>query len=303
MNLVGNKKIKEQFGRIKQSDNLSHAYLFCGPSEVGKTTFAIEFAKLLLCEAEQLEPCNKCQNCKSFNSQNNPDFIFSDSNEPIGVDEMRGIISSLDLSPYNSKYKVVVIANIERATTQSINSFLKTLEEPTKTTKIILTAKNKKNLLPTIVSRTQIMNFSLVDKKDIREFMANNYSLSPVEIEEIVEISVGKIGKAISMAKNFTEYTTCKELSEETLRAIYSNDINEKFIFAEKLSKDKEKTEEILSLLELKIRKNILENSVNFDNNNILKDIKIMDNIVLAKDCLKGSVNLKLALESLLLTN
>jgi DNA polymerase-3 subunit delta' len=301
MNLVGNVKARERLTKLKQANSLSHAYLFCGPSSVGKTAFATLFARSLLCESESNTPCEVCESCKLFLSGNNPDFILLDSPDLVSVEEIRELISSLELSPYKSKYKVVVIANFERMTVQGVNSFLKTLEEPTKSTKIILTATNKKNLLPTIVSRTQIVNFGFVENEEIEKFITENYDLDYKDINEIINLVSGRIGEAKNFIENWDEYCQLKEISNEMLRLINTGDIIERFTFAEKVSKDKDWLKRLLSFSELKLRKLIISDIAQENNNDALRGVRIMDKILITKEYLMKNVNTKLAVESLLL--
>lgn len=128
---------------------LSHAYLFCGADMNELTLFADGFAKKILAKGAAHEG----------NSKINPDLIKV-SGDSLKIENMRNLISELYLKPYQSQYKVAVIGNFEAATAEAASSILKTLEEPSPSTVIILLAKNRQALLPTIVSRCQVLYFS-----------------------------------------------------------------------------------------------------------------------------------------------
>ena len=128
-----------------KNKNLSHAYLFTGPKQIGKRTLAMEFASNIL---EVKDPVKF-----------NPDLIIA-GGEQNKIENIRELIRELSLRPYQYQYKIAIIDNFENVTEEAANSILKTLEEPTASTIIILIADNKKKLLPTILSRVQALHFS-----------------------------------------------------------------------------------------------------------------------------------------------
>jgi DNA polymerase III delta prime subunit len=142
---IGHEQQKSFLEQSLNSGNFAHAYLFCGPSRTGKKTLALEFAKKIL----------KIDGSKSFN----PDLIAVD-NRNIRIEDMRRLTADLSLKPYSQSHKVAVIDNFESATDEAANSILKTLEEPAASTIIILIATSRHSVLPTILSRCQVIYFS-----------------------------------------------------------------------------------------------------------------------------------------------
>ena len=147
---VGHNQQKSVLEKAVESGSFSHAYLFSGSSRIGKKTLAIEFAKKIL----ELDPS------VAFH----PDLIIL-QNQDVRIEAMRNLTSELSLRPFSQKYKVVVIDNFESATEEAANSILKTLEEPTPSSIIILITSNKAALLPTIISRCHNIYFSSSEGK------------------------------------------------------------------------------------------------------------------------------------------
>jgi DNA polymerase-3 subunit delta' len=145
--IYGHKKQIEFLGKSIESGSLSHAYIFSGPSFVGKKTVAREFAKNLL---------------ESGPGNFHPDFLEVTNDEAIKIDQVRELIYKLSLRPYSAKYKVALIDNAETMTVEAQNALLKVLEEPKSYTIIILVTSNTGKLLRTISSRAQKINFGPV---------------------------------------------------------------------------------------------------------------------------------------------
>lgn len=202
MKPAGHEKNYQLFQRIGSQKKLAHAYLLVGPKHVGKTLFACNLAETLLCRSEKGKPCLTCSSCRLFEAKNHPDFLINDSEEPIGVDEIRELIRFLNLKPYQSEQKIALISHFERLSKAAANSFLKTLEEPAPNTILILTSENQKNLLPTTVSRVQVVKFSRVDDSTITQYLNSEMTVTAETAQRIIALSGGQIGRAINLAKN-----------------------------------------------------------------------------------------------------
>jgi len=300
---VGNANIINYLKKAVNSGELSHAYLFCGPENVGKTKAATYFAKLLLCEGANPTVCGSCPSCKLFESGNHPDFFYLDK-ETVLVDEIRELVSSLDLKPYRGKGKIALISHAERLTNQALNSFLKTLEEPSNHTTIILTTENRKNLLPTIVSRARAINFGLVPDKQIFEHLNGELGIKKEETLRITALASGRIGFAVSLSENSDKTGEIVGLTEEFNRIYRSQDIYEKISYADKLSKSKDNLPDNLQNIELGARNELLSLPVTEANKSHINNlIKMLDKIAKSREMIASNANARLVLEGLLMGN
>jgi len=299
--IVGNSTTIKYLKDSVAGDNLSHAYLFCGPENVGKTKAGIGLAKMILCEGTNPLECSTCPSCMLFGSGNHPDFHFLDK-DAVLVEDIRELTGALELRPYRGKAKVALIPHAEKLTTQALNSFLKTLEEPTTQTVIILTTENKKNLLETIVSRARMVNFSLVSDKQIYEFLNGELGVKKAETEQIVGLAGGRIGYAVTLSTDEGMATDITTLTTEFMRAYKSADIYEKMIFADKLSKDKELLGSRLSGLEMSVRGELLRaaagSSKTFSPGELLT---LLGRLAKSAEAIRRNANIKLVIEGLLL--
>lgn len=298
--IVGHKKNLQYLKDIVNKQNYSHAYLFTGPEKIGKTKTAMYFAQALLCKTKESgESCGKCANCKLFVSGNQPDFLLYDGHENLNVEEVRNLIHFLELKPYQSSMKIAVITHAERMSTSAANSFLKTLEEPAPNTLIILTSENPSNLLSTIVSRTQIMRFGFVPKKDILSYISNEYKTTKEKAVEVSGFSAGKIGLAVDLLENPDKMDKIGKFLKDFLIAASSKSYADRLMTAEKLAEQKDEIWEQLGYIEnyyyTKIESRIT------DKKELLKIARQLDKIARSKEYILKNVNLRLTLESLLL--
>ena len=147
---------------------LAHAYLFCGPRGVGKTTCARIFAKTINClsPTPEGEACNECESCKAFNEQRSYNIYELDAASNNGVNEIRDLIDQVQIPPQVGRYKVFIIDEVHMLSTAAFNAFLKTLEEPPAHAIFVLATTEKHKILPTILSRCQIYDFSRITVAD-----------------------------------------------------------------------------------------------------------------------------------------
>lgn len=294
--IVGNAATTKYLADSVAGDNLSHAYLFCGPENVGKTKAGIAFARLILCEGETPVTCTTCPSCKLFAGGNHPDFHFLDR-DAVVVEDIRELTSALELRPYRGKAKVALITHAERLTTQALNSFLKTLEEPTTQTIIILTTENKRNLLETIVSRSRLVQFGLASDKQIYELLNGELGVKRAEAEKIVSLVGGRVGYAVTLSEDKDMATDLIVLTNEFMRVYKSADIYEKMTFADMLSKDKDLLPVRMQNLEMAVRSELLRNA----------DVKpdemlgLLTKLAKSTKMIRQNANVKLVMEGLLL--
>ena len=159
--VVGQSALTTTLKNAVKSGKLAHAYLFCGPRGVGKTTCARIFAKAINCEhpREDGEACNECESCKAFNEQRSYNIFELDAASNNGVDQIKALMEQTRIPPQVGKYKVFIIDEVHMLSAAAFNAFLKTLEEPPQHVIFILATTEKHKILPTILSRCQIYDF------------------------------------------------------------------------------------------------------------------------------------------------
>ena len=173
--VVGQSSLTTTLKNAISSGHLAHAYLFCGPRGVGKTTCARIFAKTINCLSPNPngEACNECESCKGFNEQRSYNIHELDAASNNSVDDIRQLIDQVRIPPQVGKYKVFIIDEVHMLSTAAFNAFLKTLEEPPRHAIFILATTEKHKLLPTILSRCQIYDFSRMSVGNIVGHLEN----------------------------------------------------------------------------------------------------------------------------------
>ena len=159
--VVGQAALTTTLKNAVKSGKLAHAYLFCGPRGVGKTTCARIFAKAINCQnpTAEGEACNECESCKAFNEQRSYNIFELDAASNNSVENIKALMEQTRIPPQVGKYKVFIIDEVHMLSTAAFNAFLKTLEEPPAHVIFILATTEKHKILPTIISRCQIYDF------------------------------------------------------------------------------------------------------------------------------------------------
>ena len=167
--VVGQNALTHTLKTAIASGKLAHAYLFCGPRGVGKTTCARIFAKAINCEhlSAEGEPCNECESCRAFNEQRSYNIVELDAASNNSVEDIRGITDQVRIPPQVGRYRVFIIDEVHMLSPQAFNAFLKTLEEPPEYVIFILATTEKQKIIPTILSRCQIYDFARITVPDI----------------------------------------------------------------------------------------------------------------------------------------
>lgn len=233
--------IVKHFKSAISSNHLSHAYLFAGQKGVGKTLFAKELSKTLFCENGNGDCCDICNNCLRVDNDNYPDIHWTTleaKDKFIKIEKIRNLKHVVSLSPVESTYKIFIIKDADRMNEESSNCLLKTLEEPTQNTIIILIANSLITIKDTIKSRCQTIRFHPIPADAIQKQLTNdNMDADKNEIKWVSRFCNGSLGSAIGLLeKNFyainndivnrlsglslgQNLTFAKELSEKYLSA------------------------------------------------------------------------------------
>lgn len=212
--VVGQKSLTTTLKNAIQSNKLAHAYLFCGPRGVGKTSCARIFAKTINCLTPTTdgEACNECESCKAFNEQRSYNIHELDAASNNSVDDIRSLIDQVRIPPPIGKYKVFIIDEVHMLSSAAFNAFLKTLEEPPRHALFILATTEKHKVLPTILSRCQIYDFSRISIADMVEHLQYVASCEGVTAEAealnvIAQKADGGMRDALSILDQVVSFT------------------------------------------------------------------------------------------------
>lgn len=212
--VVGQAHITTTLKNAIKHQQLAHAFLFCGPRGVGKTTCARILAKTINCEnpSKDGEACNKCQSCQSFNEGASMNYFELDGASNNKVEDMHELLASVRVRPGNGNYKVYVIDEVHMLTTSAFNAFLKTLEEPPPYIIFILATTEKHKILPTILSRCQIFDFKRITTDDTVEHLEEICKKEHIKAEKaalqtIAQKSEGCMRDALSILDKIVSFT------------------------------------------------------------------------------------------------
>ena len=203
--VVGQQSITSTLKNAIERGQLAHAYLFCGPRGVGKTTCARIFAKAINCmNPHGAEACNECESCRAFNEGRSLNIHELDAASNNSVDDIRSLIDQVRIMPQVGQYSVFIIDEVHMLSQQAFNAFLKTLEEPPKHAIFILATTEKHKILPTILSRCQVYDFNRIRVEDAVGYLkhiADNEGVSYDEesLNLIAQKADGGMRDALSM--------------------------------------------------------------------------------------------------------
>jgi DNA polymerase-3 subunit gamma/tau len=212
--VVGQSHITTTLKNAIRHNQLAHAFLFCGPRGVGKTTCARILAKTINCEkiTKEGEACNKCPSCVSFNEGTSLNIHELDAASNNSVDDIRTLVDQVRFAPQAGKYKVYIIDEVHMLSSSAFNAFLKTLEEPPSYAIFILATTEKHKILPTILSRCQIFDFKRITTSDTVEHLQDICKKEEVKAEKpalqiIAQKSEGCMRDALSIMDKIVSFT------------------------------------------------------------------------------------------------
>ncbi len=261
---IGHQRQKNFLEKSIIKNAISQAYLIAGKEQLGKRALALDFIKLLQCgeadgqgdKSEKNIPCGRCRSCLTLEKKSHPDVLIikpaqSESKgikkeQAIGIKEIRKLQHQLGLYPYCSSYKIALILEAEKMTKEAANALLKTLEEPSGKAVIILTTQSENFILPTIVSRCQVLKLLSVSQKEIEEFLITQ-GVNQQEARKLSKLSNGKPELAFEFYKNPEKVERFFQVTKE-LQKLIQSDYNERYKYIEKISKNAAESKEILKI-------------------------------------------------------
>lgn len=212
--VVGQKALTQTLKNAIDTGKLAHAYLFCGPRGVGKTSCARIFAKTINClhPTETGEACNECESCQAFNEQRSYNISELDAASNNSVDDIRQLVDQVRIPPQIGKYKVYIVDEVHMLSTAAFNAFLKTLEEPPHHAIFILATTEKHKILPTILSRCQVYDFQRITINDIAEHLQyvasqENINAEAEALSVIAQKADGGMRDALSIFDQLASFT------------------------------------------------------------------------------------------------
>ena len=240
--VVGQRTLTTTLKNAIEQKKLAHAYLFCGPRGVGKTTCARIFAKTINCLAPQEngEACNHCESCQAFNEQRSYNVYELDAASNNSVDDIRELIEQVQVPPQLGKYKVFIIDEVHMLSPAAFNAFLKTLEEPPAHAIFILATTEKHKILPTILSRCQIYDFSRMTVNDMMqhlEYVAKQEGITyeAEALHVIAEKADGGMRDALSIFDQVASYCEGNITYEKVIEDLNVLDYDEYFAITDLL--------------------------------------------------------------------
>lgn len=269
-NLIGNNVAKTQLQRLLATDRVPGSMLFAGPEGVGKKQFAYELARAFVCtDVSDIGPCGKCLACVRIDEIVPPkaekgdeyDRVFFGSHSDVGlvapykqnvrVGSIRALEQEANFRPFEGRARIFIIDNADRMNDSAANALLKTLEEPSPTTYIVLVTARPDKLLQTIRSRSQTIRFGPVEPKEIERLLIDSHGFSAADALLASRVSGGSVARAITF--NSVHF---REVREQMLELIENgavrNDLATMLIIGEQMNdaKNKDHFEENLSVLE-----------------------------------------------------
>lgn len=287
--LIGHKKILERLITDATDGRLHHSQIFLGPKSVGKSKVALMLAMHMQCPDEtQIVIRKQIAEGADFDT-----VIFADDDEVLTIENIRELIGRIGQS-HTKPNLIFIIENIGRMKIESMNALLKTLEEPPKDTYFFMTAESENDILPTIRSRSKIVNFQSVPEKEIYEACRDN-----AYHEELVKFSVGKPGKLMRLMNDQEYFEAHREMYAYLNRFLERPNLPMVFEIVRKYE-NKLAAKEFLDLLITRIRSILLSGEIT----PVLAHLdftEVVEKIEIAKSDIMGNVNVKLVLENLLI--
>ncbi|HEY7834739.1 MAG TPA: DNA polymerase III subunit delta' [Ktedonobacterales bacterium] len=201
--VIGNQQARDLLVRAALGGAVSHAYLLTGPDQIGKTTLALAFARLLQCTArapDDPEPCGACLACRKIAHGTHPDVRVLEPPEGkqwLPVEQVRDLLHTAYLAPYEGRWRIFILPQVERMRAESANALLKTLEEPPPGVMLLLTSGAPDLLLPTVISRCQVVPLAPLAPEEVARALVERWGAAPDDARTLAGLASGRLGWAV----------------------------------------------------------------------------------------------------------
>ena len=241
-------------GMLKENvkkQRVRHAYLITGPEGVGRRTLSIRLAQALNCENSEDpgEPCFTCRNCEWIEKMKHPDLAVVQSEgrqKALSVEKIRELSRYLSFTPYEARYKIAILLRFEEASASASNALLKTLEEPASKVVIILNAVNTDVLLPTIVSRCEVIRLQPLPIDRLSHDLSNEWEIPQEEAEILAHVFGGRPGLARRFIESGELMAERNQWLDEHIQLLASDRV-ERFVYAWSLSNKRDVVNQVLA--------------------------------------------------------
>ena len=302
--------ILERFQTIRIKQLLAHAYLFVGPTEIGKSETALAIAKAFnRANPDNGKPCEACRNCRRINDGIHPDvhlLTLAEDAAAIKIEQVRELLAQTRLRPFEAEIKIFIVKDAERMTIEGCNALLKTLEEPTKSSLLLLTSSVPEKLLPTIRSRCQQIHFPTQSNEAILQYLEGEYVETFSHAHFLAFFADGCLKKARRLMEE--DFFTAKNAYLDDF--LYNRDTDK---FIKNIAADKESAADLLKILMSWVRDAILIKSgvedkrlIHLDRKNDLDNFQIKftfnelnalyQQVVQTQKLLADNLNIRMAL-------
>jgi len=321
--LIGQHHARLVLQRALESGKISHAYLFVGPIGVGRLATARAFAQALLCAAGGDDACGVCGPCRKVVGGTHPDLRIiapgrtetGAERRAVAIDQVRDLKREAAYPPYEGKWKIFIVEDTEQMRAEAANSLLKVLEEPPPRIVIILLSESTEALLPTLVSRAQLVRFTLVPANEIADALTTRAGVPAERARFLAALAGGRVGAALASAGGEDAFARRQDVLD-TLDAVEGGDVIAGLDAAEAVAKQKDEIERWLDIALLWFRDLAVWQAVgdpslltNLDQRGKVADrarrarpedlTRTMDAIEQAKAALRRNINPRLVLETL----
>jgi len=243
--VIGHDRIKQQLQRDIEVRKPHHAYLFAGPEHVGKMSVLCEFVSQLK-SAKAFEDHTLL--AQQIQSGQGPGILsFLDDGESLKVEQIRTIADFISRRTAENEFSFCIIEHLERMTRSAANAFLKMLEEPSERFLFIMTTRREKKLLPTILSRVQLFRFSVIPERQLLQFLEKETG-NALLAQELMELSVGRIGLALAMIKDQALLERMRNVSDIS-KVFFDHDVVERFALADHLTQKDANPQDLFQFL------------------------------------------------------
>ncbi len=260
--LIDQRRARLLLQAVLRSGRVAHAYLFVGPSGVGRMTAARAFAQALLCAAGGDDACDRCTSCRKVGAGAHPDLRVltpgrseaGADRRAVGIDQVRELKREAAYPPYEARWKVFIVEHAEAMRAEAANSLLKVLEEPPPGVVIILITESAEAVLPTLASRAQAVRFSFVPAPEIAQALTARCGVAPERARYLAALAGGRVGAALADARSGEVPFERRREVVATLAALRSADVLVPLAAAEAVARQKEDIERWLDIALLWIR-------------------------------------------------